>query len=105
MNLDAKEISAFQTLKTKGGSQAEVEALVREQLLARYQAYREKGLSGIPPYARGRGKMFQMSQDLLLATNEAKLVAKYYSLFPSNLTQLSRHHGEATRNPLLLGQC
>ncbi len=85
LNLDANEISAFQALKAKGGSQAEVEALVREQLLARYQAYREKGLSGIPPYARGKGKMFQMSQDLLLATNEAKLIAKYIPSFHQTL--------------------
>ncbi len=85
LNLDGKEISAFQALKAKGGSQAEVEALVREQLLARYQAYREKGLSGIPPYARGKDKMFQVSQDLLLTTNEAKLVAKYFPAFHQTL--------------------
>lgn len=85
LNLDTKEISAFQALKAKGGSQAEVEALVRKQLLARYQAYREKGLSGIPPYARGGEKTFQLSQDLLLATNEAKLVAKYFPSFHQTL--------------------
>ncbi|WP_342348233.1 hypothetical protein [uncultured Nitrospira sp.] len=81
LNLDQKEISAFQALKAKGGSQAEVEALVRELLLARYQSYREKGLSGIAPYARGKDEMFELSQDLLLATNEAKLVAKYFPSF------------------------
>lgn len=85
LNLDPKEISAFQALKAKGGSQAEVEALVREQLLARYRAYRENGLSGIPPYARSKDKMFQLSQDLLLATNEAKLVAKYFPSFHQTL--------------------
>ncbi|MCA9499251.1 MAG: hypothetical protein MRJ67_16490 [Nitrospirales bacterium] len=81
LNLDGKEISAFQALKAKGGSLAEVETLVREQLLARYQAYREKGLAGIPPYARGKEEMFQLSQDLVLATNAAKLVAKYFPSF------------------------
>lgn len=85
LNLDTKEISAFQALKAKGGSHADVEALVRELLLARYQAYRDKGLSGIPPYARGGKKMFQLSQDLLLATNEAKLVAKYLPSFHQTL--------------------
>jgi hypothetical protein len=85
LNLDAKEIAAFQALKAKGGSQAEVETLVREQLLARYQAYRENGLSGIFPYARGKEKIFQLSQDLLLATNEAKLVAKYFPTFHQTL--------------------
>ncbi|MGP0594362.1 hypothetical protein ACTRXD_17735 [Nitrospira sp. T9] len=85
LNLDPKEISAFQALKAKGGSQSDVEALVRELLLARYQAYRDKGLSGIPPYARGGEKMYQLSQDLLLATNEAKLVAKYFPSFHQTL--------------------
>jgi len=85
LNLDTKEISAFQALKAKGGSQAEVEILMREQLLARYQAYREKGLSGISPYARGGEEKFELSQDLLLATNEAKLVAKYFPSFHQTL--------------------
>ncbi|HSF08614.1 MAG TPA: hypothetical protein VLA60_04320 [Nitrospirales bacterium] len=85
LNLDPKEISVFQALKAKGGSQADVEALVREQLLDRYKAYREKGLSGIPPYARDGEKMFQLSQDLLQATTEAKLVAKYFPSFHQTL--------------------
>jgi hypothetical protein len=85
LNLDAKEISDFQALKAKGGSHAEVETLVREQLLARYHAYRENGLSGITPYVRGKEKMFELSQDLLLATNEAKLVAKYFPTFHQTL--------------------
>ncbi len=85
LNLDTKEISVFQALKTKGGSQADVETLVHQQLLDRYKAYREKGLSGIPPYARGGEKMFDLSQDLLLATNEAKLVAKNFPSFHQTL--------------------
>jgi hypothetical protein len=38
----------------------EVENLVRQKLLARYQAYRTKGLSGVAPYERGtkRGQVF-----------------------------------------------
>jgi len=85
LNLDGKEIAAFQALKSKGGSQAEVETLVRELLLARYQAYRAKGLSGIPPYVRGGEEKFELSQDLLLATNEAKFVPKYFPSFHQTL--------------------
>ena len=48
LNLDAKEIAAFRALKPAGGKVAvsveEVEALVRQTLLSRYQAYRAKGL-------------------------------------------------------------
>ncbi|MDH4360305.1 MAG: hypothetical protein OEW33_06150 [Nitrospirota bacterium] len=85
LNLDGKEIAAFQALKSKGGSQAEVETLVRELLLARYQAYRAKGLSGISPYVRGGEEKFELSQDLLLATNEAKFVPKYFPSFHQTL--------------------
>jgi hypothetical protein len=78
LNLDTKEISAFQALKKKDGDQAAVEALVREKLLARYQSYRQSGLSGIPSYDRGGGETMQLSQDLLIATNGAKVLAKYF---------------------------
>ena len=57
LNLDAKEIAAFQALKAGGDADnvpvQKVEALIRQVLLARYQAYRSKGLSGIAPYERG----------------------------------------------------
>src|SRR5206468_11997531 len=60
LNLDAKEMAAFQALKSaaKTGEVPvkEVEALVRQGLLARYHAYRSKGLSGIAPYERGSGE-------------------------------------------------
>jgi len=94
LNLDTKEISAFQALQAKGGSQAEVEALIREKLLTRYRAYREKGLSGIPPYARGKDKMFQLNQDLLLATNAAKLVAQYFPSFHQTLLKYPANQGK-----------
>jgi hypothetical protein len=98
LNLDSKEISAFQALKAKGGGQAEVEGLVREQLLARYKAYREKGLSGIPPYARGKDKKFQLSEDLLLATNEAKLLAKYFPSFHQTLLKYPANQPKQLEN-------
>jgi hypothetical protein len=54
LNLDAKEMAALQGLKLasrKGGVPVmEVEALIRQGLLARYLAYRKKGLAGIAPY-------------------------------------------------------
>ena len=60
LNLDAKEIAAFRALKAASKESAvpiqKVEALIREGLLARYQAYHAKGLAGIAPYARTSGR-------------------------------------------------
>ena len=58
----------------------EVENLVRQKLLARYQAYRTKGLSGIAPYERGDGKR-NAGDELLLSTKELTGVAKYLPAF------------------------
>ncbi len=81
LNLDAKEIAAFQVLKTQDGAQPAVEALVRGKLLARYHAYRQSGLSGIPSYDRGDGETFQLGQDILLATNQSQVLEKFCEKF------------------------
>jgi hypothetical protein len=81
LNLDAKEIAAFRALKSAGGKDAvpvkEVETLVRETLLSRYQAYRAKGLAGIAPYERASGRRLIASDELSLAIKQMKLLAKY----------------------------
>jgi len=85
LNLDAKEMAAFHALKSagKGGDVLvkEVEALIRQGLLARYQAYRTKGLSGIAPYERGHGKKRNAADELLLSTKELSGVAKHLPAF------------------------
>src|SRR5215467_10084141 len=81
LNLDAKEIAAFRALKpaSKDGAVPipKVEALIRERLLARYQAYHAKGLAGIAPYARKSGRQTLASDELSIATKQSKLAAKY----------------------------
>jgi hypothetical protein len=81
LNLDAKEIAAFRALKPAGGKVAvtdeQVEALVRQSLLSRYQAYRAKGLAGIEPYERKKGNRLHVSEELTLAIKQMKLLAKY----------------------------
>ncbi len=52
LNLSSAEIAAFRALPAR--TTAAVEAELRNQLLARYQAYRARGLAGIAPYDRGR---------------------------------------------------
>jgi len=81
LNLDAKEIAAFRVLKATSKDGAvpiqKVEVLIREGLLARYQAYRAKGLAGIAPYARKSGRQTLASDELSIATQQLTLVAKY----------------------------
>src|SRR5215831_1226918 len=81
LNLNAKEIAAFRALKgaSKDGPVPiqKVEGLIRESLLARYQAYHSKGLAGIAPYARKSGHQTSVGDELRIATNSSKLVAKY----------------------------
>ncbi len=85
LNLGAKEIAAFRALHVDGLSAAErtkkVEELVRSTLLARYQAYRAKGLSGLAPYERGGGDQRNPGEELLAATKEARILAKHQPVF------------------------
>ncbi len=85
LNLDAKEIAAFQALKAGGDADTvpvqKVEALVRQGLLDRFHAYRSKGLSGIAPYERGSGEQRNAGDELLLSTKELTGVAKHLPAF------------------------
>jgi len=82
LNLDAKEIAAFQALKPAGGKGAvpvkNVEQLVRQELLVRYQAYRAKGLAGIAPYERPKGAQRLAGDELLRALKGSAYLAKYF---------------------------
>ena len=81
LNLDAKEMAAFRALNSASKDGAvpiqTVEALIREGLLARYQAYHTKGLAGVAPYARKSGPHLLASDELSIATKQSKLLAKY----------------------------
>jgi len=85
LNLDAKELAAFRALKSAGGQKGdpikEVEQLVRQALLARYQAYRAKGLSGIAPYERSNGAQRPAGDELLGAAKGSVYLAKYVPTF------------------------
>jgi hypothetical protein len=81
LNLDAMEIAAFRALKPAGGkisvTDEQVEPLLRQTLLSRYQAYRAKGLAGIAPYERKNGHRLRAGDELFLSINQMKLLAKY----------------------------
>ena len=97
LNLDAKEMAAFRALKSASKDGAvpiqTMEALIREGLLARYQAYHTKGLAGIAPYARKSGRHLLASDELSLATKQLKLVAKY---LPSVYDVLTKYPATTT---------
>lgn len=109
LNLSPAEIAALQALKGKPA--ADVDAEVKKQLLARYQAYRRRGLDGIAPYARG-GKERSGAADLRSATEANRRVESvapvYYDTvlhYPKkpgsgfeelHLWQLYEAHGEPT---------
>jgi hypothetical protein len=81
LNLDAKEMATFRALNAASKDGAvpiqKVEALIREGLLARYQAYHTKGLAGVAPYARKSGPHLLASDELSISTKQSKLLAKY----------------------------
>jgi hypothetical protein len=85
LNLSSQEISGLKALNVKGQSAADkkkvVEKLLRNQLLSRYQSYHAEGLTGIPPYARGRGKEVWAADELVEATLAAKVLAKHAPAF------------------------
>jgi len=70
LNLSAPEIAAFQALGA-GAGKTQVETELRRMLLARYQAYRTKGLGGIAPYARGDAQT-QPAESLRRATEASR---------------------------------
>jgi hypothetical protein len=85
LNLDAKEMAAFQALKSTGKDGAvpvkQVEELIRQGLLNRYRSYHTQGLAGIAPYERGDGKPRRAGDELLLSTKQLSGVAKHLPTF------------------------
>jgi hypothetical protein len=87
LNLSAEEAAAFKGLAAAGNKSTEaVEAQVRAALLARYQAYRAKGLAGIAPYARGGGKTRSVADELAAANAESVALKKYAPAFHAALS-------------------
>ena len=81
INLDTDESAAFKALQGKLNATNAAEKELRKMLLARYQAYRRLGLTGISPYDRGKGKKTDPGKDLLLDTDAARVLKKYVPPF------------------------
>src|SRR5262249_45436250 len=75
LNMSASEIAAFKALA--GGAPQAVQEQLHRMLLARYQAYRASGLSGIAAYDRGGGKTSDPAADLRKASEATRGLQKY----------------------------
>jgi hypothetical protein len=94
LNLSVDEITA---LKSAGKDSAAIQGTVHELLLARYRAYRSKGLAGIMPYARREsetdpgGDLSKFNRFVrktgLLSADFYNLLDNYPTGVPSNLTE------------------
>jgi len=74
LNLSAEEIQAFNALASTGDDpQPRVEEQLKRLLLARYQAYLERGLGGMAPYER-RSAATEPSGELRRAAEAAQLL-------------------------------
>jgi hypothetical protein len=76
LNLSAEEIAALKALGGDKAAPADVEAKVKALLLARYQAYRAKGLGGIAVYDRGSDKR-SAADELRSFVKASKTLQKY----------------------------
>jgi hypothetical protein len=75
LNLSKEEIAAFNALGAP--DPAGVTKALHAQLLARYRAYKSKGLAGIAPYALDGGKQRSPGDELRTATQGSKALQKY----------------------------
>jgi len=75
LNLSSEEIAAFQGLGEDATPDAVAQA-VRAALLARTQAYQQRGLAGMAAYDRG-GETRSPAEELRIATKAAQHLAKY----------------------------
>ncbi|MDJ0851137.1 MAG: hypothetical protein QNK04_22420 [Myxococcota bacterium] len=95
LNLSREEIAAFNALKQGEGSLRErVEAQGRKTLLARYQAYRLKGLAGIAPYARRGGKDFFPGKGLRRKTESEEVLKRDAPAFHAALLEYPKFRPE-----------
>ena len=76
LNLSSDEIASFNALAAQSPTPATVEGAVRQALLVRLQAYQQKGLAGIAPYARSSG-VRSPADELRTMTNAAVGLKQY----------------------------
>jgi hypothetical protein len=76
LNLSTAEIDTFEALSKQNADANAIEGQLRKLLLARFQAYRNKGLDGIGAYERGDNKKTDAGGDLRRAVEAASSLKK-----------------------------
>jgi hypothetical protein len=77
-NLSQEEFARFAELKAGGADAQAAAQRYREILAERYQAYRQKGLAGIAPYARDGGRADPAEELRVAAGRGIALVQNYF---------------------------
>jgi hypothetical protein len=95
LNLSTADIALFKNVQPTPDS---VNPQIRAMLKARYEAYRNSGLKGVAPYARGGRNESHPGKELELAINETKTAARNQNFFnallsyPSDQLPDMEHH-------------
>jgi len=76
LNLSKEEMDKFHALP-KGASTSDVEEVVRQVLKGRLAEYKQRGLEGISPYCRGKGKNFEPGKELAHKSSILTVTEKY----------------------------
>ena len=93
LNLSEQEVAA---LEKASGDPMAVQKAVHAALLARYQAYRQKGIAGIAPYERG-SRPFEPGKDIESANDAARRVG----LLPDSFLGLLDHYPQGAPDDLV----
>ncbi len=90
LNLSETELSSFTQLGD-AASLADVETQLHQMLLARLQAYRAKGLDGMAPYLRAKGRSCQPGADLKqIVARIAPVIQEYMPAFNDLISNYPR---------------
>lgn len=81
LNLSEQEYGLFTGLDKKSATKEQVEEVLRKVLTFRLNEYRQKGIEGIGPYCRGKGKHFEPGKELLEKTSKLKVLKKVSPAF------------------------
>jgi hypothetical protein len=90
LNLSAEEIAALAKLGASA-TEASVEPTLRQLLLARYRAYRTRGLDGIAAYARGKEERRPAEELLRVTTAMLPILRRHAPEFAEALRAYPAH--------------
>jgi len=98
-NFSKDEIKQFQVVDSKDSTVGDkVSLLLRRILVKRYQSYFTRGLEGVKPYDRGRGKYSHPRRELTVAVGSIKLLENHFPDFYQSLLKYPEEAGKRVKN-------